>query len=648
MGSANAQYWYQFGARGGITSTGNSGASVSIQTITPQTSDFGSIGYWVGEDLSNGAFLQAGYVIENQSGSYPSFCDMSGCSNYQQLNAGDAQWFYEYFPAGFSGGFLGRIGPADSAGRNGTFHSYSFYFTNGQWDFAVDGNVVGNTTLGTSTSGSNAPVAFGEIANTTGVAAALPHVIFNNLSAYKNGAWFPAQSGTAYIGYGVGSLTNLKNPYGVEEITNRVNYFAVGSGLPQPRNNSQLWSLGYSLSVVSAYGNVSSSGAYVAYSSVKISAPQSVQLSGNTREVFAGWKGTGIGSYSGPLDSVTLSMDSNITETAQWQTQYLLNVSSPYGQTYGSGWYALGSSAGYGIRNGTVPTSATSREVFEDWSNGNAALGGTATMNGPTNINATWTQQFLVTLQSQYGNATGGGWYNYGGEAKIGINIGNITVSPSERIAFYQWSNGNLNRSFFLNVTGPQFLTAQFRKIGLATFNPQNANGESLGNVTLYMGNSTVGQSEFLFENQSYTISYAYYKGVRMIVSDTFTFASPGPVDVKLPVYNVQIATRDLFGQPIQSAVSVRFSNDSVLRATTGSSGMINFTNVPYGYVNVTASNLGITQQAVARNGGTTSLLFVSNLDMAIFAGVIAAIAGAFFVARHFARRPGQSSAQQA
>ena len=54
----NAQYWFQSGARGGQSTQFNSGAQVSIQTVTTQNSQSGSIAYWIGEDLQNGAFLQ--------------------------------------------------------------------------------------------------------------------------------------------------------------------------------------------------------------------------------------------------------------------------------------------------------------------------------------------------------------------------------------------------------------------------------------------------------------------------------------------------------------------------------------------------------------------------------------------------------------
>jgi len=97
-GNVFAQYWFQFGARSGNSASFNNGARVEIQTITPQNLTSGSLGFWVGEILSNGAFIQVGYLIENATGNYPAICTESGCTNYEEIKAGDAEWFYEYFP----------------------------------------------------------------------------------------------------------------------------------------------------------------------------------------------------------------------------------------------------------------------------------------------------------------------------------------------------------------------------------------------------------------------------------------------------------------------------------------------------------------------------------------------------------------------
>ena len=640
-GIASAQYWYQFGVRAGNMASQNNGAAVTIQTITPQTSPSGSIGYWVGEDLSNGAFLQAGYVIENISGSYPSECDLSGCKNYQDLNAGDAEWFYEYFPSKYDGGFLGGIGSDNSAGDNNTLHNYAFYYSNGMWYFTFDGQIIGSVNLGTQTSGPDTPVAFGEVANTSGNTPVLPNIIFQNLSVYKNGGFLPVQQGTAYIGYGVGSKQNLKNPYGVEEMGNRVNYFAMGSNLPQPQNGTILWNLGYSLSVSSPYGNTTPSTIYVAYSQVKLFAPMVLNFSNGTREVFVGWKGNGLGAYSGSANSTTISMNSNITETAMWQRQYYLNVSSAYGSVYGSGWYNAGSTASYGLDNASVQSRPNERELFDQWNNSYSQRNGNVVMNSPLTIIATWDRQFLVSAQAQYGNITGNGWYDNNSIANISIDVSPINVSAGQKLGFYSWSNGNRSTTISVEVIGPLSIQAQFKNLYQINFEPQTPQGSALQEVSLYMSGNAVTNGEYLFGGENYTINYATYKGVKMAINSSFAVGAPGNVHITLPVYNVAIETRDIFGQPVDSQINLSFSNGSTVNSHTGSQGDANFENVPYGYVNGSVTYLGITQRVSAQGGGSQSFLFISILNIGAFALVVIVMAAAYFAARRRFRKSG-------
>ena len=395
-GSVRAEYWFQSGARGDLGSSFNSGASVQIQTIVPQAVDSGSMAFWVGENLQNDAFIQVGYVLENQTGYYPTNCTQLGCTGRTLLNAGDAEWFYEYFLPGDSSTFLGSIGPTGSAGANGSFNTYSFRSIGNTWYFFLNNRSIGSANLGTSSSGSQFPVAVGEVANTSSARTHMEKVIFANLSAYVQGGFLPVSTGYGVINYGSGSRTDIPNPYGVQEIGNRVNYFSVGSGLPLSTENIQLWSLGYKLRIVSKYGNLSSGNTYVAYSKVKISAPRVVYLNGTAMAVFKGWYGTGAGSYTGSLNNVSITLNEDITETANCQLQYFVNVTSKYGDALGTGWYTNGSIATYRLNQGVVYENGTLKFRFLNWSNGDKMLSGSVSVNAPMKISAVW--QYGITL----------------------------------------------------------------------------------------------------------------------------------------------------------------------------------------------------------------------------------------------------------
>ncbi len=398
----NAEYWFQTGVRGNSEAAQNNGASVQIQTIVPQTIVSGSMAFWVGENLPNGAFLQVGYVIENQSGYYPADCTIRGCSGRELLTTKNATWFYEYFPVGHNNTFYGSIGPDGAAGVNGTFNTYGFYSVGDTWYFLFDNKTIGSADLGASSSGSEWPVAIGEVANASNNSTYMAGVIFANFSVYKYSSFLPLAEGYGTIGYGAGSRTDLKNPYGLEEVGSRTNYFEVGSGLPQSSNNTKLWTLGYKLDIASPYGG-SSDNSYVAYSTVSISTPQIVYINSSARALFLGWHGKGSGSYTGSENSTMVLMDGDITETAAWQVQYLLNVTSNYSSTSGSGWYNSSSVATYGIAANSIYQNGTQRFVFSGWSNGNKNATGSITLTGPRQISANWKfmERLVATNQQQ-------------------------------------------------------------------------------------------------------------------------------------------------------------------------------------------------------------------------------------------------------
>jgi hypothetical protein len=400
--TANAQYWFQSGARAVGNSDHNNGASVQIQTITPQSIVKGAMAFWVGETLSNGAFVQVGYTISNQTGNLSTDCTPSGCSGTTFIKAGDAEWFYEYFPPGNNDTFYGSTGPDGSAGLNGTFHTYSFYSLANNWYFMFDNKTLATINLGVSDSGPYTPTAIAEVANTTDASTHMIPVTFANLSAYKYDAFMPVQSGFGIINYGTGSLTNIKNPYGVQEIGTRTNYFQVGSGIPTTNNNTKLWTLGYRLTVMSLYGNLSSRNTYVAYTPQTIYAPQYINFTPDSRAAFTGWTGSGLGYYNGTQNRVTLLMTANITEKANWQVQYLVNVLSQYGETSGTGWYGNGSTVTYSVSNSSFVRNGQYLR-FAGWSTGAKSPASESAVAGPENITAIWQYRSQLFGTNAYG-----------------------------------------------------------------------------------------------------------------------------------------------------------------------------------------------------------------------------------------------------
>ncbi|HUB92574.1 MAG TPA: hypothetical protein VL945_01290 [Candidatus Saccharimonadales bacterium] len=638
---AHANYWFQFGARGGNGAESNQGASISIQTITPQNVSTGSPAFWVGEDLDNGAFIQMGYQVENESALYPVLCDTGGCSRYEYLSAGQAEWFYEYFPKGYSGAFLGAIGPAGSAGGNGTFNNYGFYYSNGNWNFIFNGNAVGTVDLGSSSSGFYTPVGFGELANVTSNKSVLAPVIMQNLSMYKNGTFTPVASGYSYVGYGTGSQRSLRSSYGVQEVGSRVNYFEVGSGLSIPTNGTQLWGPGYNLRIESAYGNLSGSAVDTAYSKVGISAPRIVYIGNATRAVFTGWKGTGFGSYSGTLNSSVLSVEGNITEVAEWQLQYLVNVESGHGTTEGTGWYDPGSTMAYSINSTTIYENGTSRDVFMGWSSGAASQKGSTVVNQPLTLQAEWQRQYLVNATSQYGNVSGSGWVQANTTDLVSVSPSYTGINGSSRLAFYSWSNGNRSSSMEIYVDRPFELYGSFRTQYLYTIQAIDGQNNRIVADGFYANGKEVNDSVYLFAGERYNVTQVYYKGVWMQVNSSVEINSSTSTEIALPVYNVEVTSRDIFGLPVDAKVALRFANGTLLSTATGSDGDLIIYDAPYGGATGSAKYFILTEQVKADGGVPVRLLFLTPFDLLVFVPVIVLAVAIYLYSSRKLRGPG-------
>ncbi len=633
-GFANAQYWFQSGAVAGTTTSYNNGASVSIQTLTGQNIGNGALAFWVGETLSNGAFLQVGYIIENQTGTYPTDCSPT-CSSTELLNAGDAEWFYEYFPVGQNNTFYGSIGPDGSAGANGTIHTYSFFSEGDTWYFFVDGKQVGSADLNASSSGRNVPTATEELANTNTAGQKIKPVVFSNLSEYKNGKFIPVLSGYAFVGYGSGSDKSLSNPYGVEEIGNRANYFEAGSGIPATNNGKQLWTLNYMLTTSSQYGNLSTTANYNAYSQIKISEPSTVYINGTSRAVFKGWSGTGAGSYTGNSNTAYVTMNSNITETAMWQLQYYVNVTSNYTKAFGSGWYANGTEVKFGIDKNVIYENSTTRYFFMSWSDGLNSSNSTAIVSAPLTLSANFNRQYYVNITSQYGSTTGTGWINAGASDLISVSTLVFNATQYSRTAFVNWTNGSSESKLNVTVYYPFSLHANYVKQYRISLLGKNINNQTfLVPYFLLASGERLNDTPFLGIG-NYSVESAYYEGVNMPINYSLHITGPGTYYVILPIFNVNIKTVDLFGLPVNASIQLKFANGTALHSYSGQSGTLSLSNLPLGYAYGSASFFGLNQTLTTISGETTYIIFISPLNDIAFSAITLSVIAAALELRH-------------
>jgi zinc-ribbon domain len=332
-GVVNGLYWFQVGvwAESNLGYADQfdipiTGASVDIRILSSQPilhSDV-DLSYWVGIDLPNDAFIQVGYEVD------------------PHVNAGKTSWFWEYFLPGTAveatGGFLGKGG--DVIGPNGTWVTFSLTASGTIWSAYVNQERVGSINLQASNSGTNGPYASAEVAKVREADNVLGPVEFRNLQYRDTSSeWHTVNVGVSLCCYSTGSDTFQGSyPYGVEGIPGKNNHWLAGSRLPNREDGAYIWPW-YHISVFSPYGTVAGTGYYVMGSSVHPE-PADVNLSSNTRMSFDGWYVNGV--LSKDL-YFTVTLDLNLT--ASYEEQFLVTVTSEYGQTIGSGWYNNGSEA---------------------------------------------------------------------------------------------------------------------------------------------------------------------------------------------------------------------------------------------------------------------------------------------------------------
>ena len=185
-----------------------------------------------------------------------------------------------------------------------------------------------------------------------------------------------------------------------------------------------------------------------------------------SRIVFTRWSG-GIDSAA---SSISVKMIRPISVKANWKTQYYLSVASPVGSPSGSGWYDAGSTATISVQP-TVELENKTRAVFTGWNGTTPSPSGTVVMNVPTLVVAQWKPQYMIQINSPYGNPQGAGWYDAGAVAQVSIRP-QVDQGNRTRRIFDEWSGdySGSNTTLALKVDSPKSLTAKWTTQYLLVF----------------------------------------------------------------------------------------------------------------------------------------------------------------------------------
>jgi hypothetical protein len=244
-GAQTSNYVLQIGAWGDDASKGNLGVRSDIRThiYDAKSSDFDY--FWVGDNLEGGAFIQFGFSYEPgyhclKGESYQGKLTCSGSSD--NIGISDARWQWQYWPNASVNDFYYEIGPANSAGENGTWHTYSVLpnSANG-WSFLLDSLQVANTTFQWHRSKDSAYVIAEKVTDSSALGSLGP-VEFRNLAYLNEDGWHSVD--TLYVSKGCSIYEcKIDNPYGIS--LDGPNHIAAGSGLENRKNGEFLWTSGY-------------------------------------------------------------------------------------------------------------------------------------------------------------------------------------------------------------------------------------------------------------------------------------------------------------------------------------------------------------------------------------------------------------------
>ena len=199
-------------------------------------------------------------------------------------------------------------------------------------------------------------------------------------SVWIDGTPYPAPYSDTWVGAATRNIgADTLNPLGVAQMARFIGWSDSGARFHDvnPLSDSTFIALFDTLlylDVVSDYGTPSGSGWYDRGEEPGFSVTPEIVTSGASRHVFDGWIGVGDDSYTGGDNPATCTMQTPITETAQWQLQYWLELDytdcgAAVPTLTGEGWWNDGASVP--ISADSVVDDGGTSYYFAWWSGGN-------------------------------------------------------------------------------------------------------------------------------------------------------------------------------------------------------------------------------------------------------------------------------------
>lgn len=188
-------------------------------------------------------------------------------------------------------------------------------------------------------------------------------------------------------------------------------------------------------------------------SSIQTIKAEQIVTNGTTRYVFSEWNDLEKEAHR----DITVIEDFELK--ALYDTQYLLTMSSLYGETTGSGWYEEGSEATFTILDNYVEENNGLRHLFVGWNDGfTNYTGNSLVMTGPTTLEALWEDQYLLRVESSIPelDIDSEGWYEKNSYAYVFAPNEFVSQSENTLYKFAGWSV-SANAEILGDIKTPSF-----------------------------------------------------------------------------------------------------------------------------------------------------------------------------------------------
>jgi len=262
-----------------------------------------------------------------------------------------------------------------------------------------------------------------------------------------------------------------------------------------------LYATQYLLSINPNGGTATPSGWYQPNATVSVSANNPSNVTANaSRFMFSSWSGDFVSNST----TLTVTMSKPVTLQVNWIKQYYVTIISPTGTPSGEGWYNAGSVVTVVVQS-TVQYPNGTRMIFNGWNSPTLGSNPTTqiTVNSPISLLAAWKTQYLVTVQSEYGSATGAGWHDAGSSVQLSIQP-EVDYNNETRRIFTGWVgdvSGN-STDVTLTISEPINAVAQWTTQYQITFEVTGVPNST--SVTLNLNN----ENYQIAPNQPYSAWY--------------------------------------------------------------------------------------------------------------------------------------------